>query len=184
MLAEREPDGLGDPDAVCTAEEDAEPLLLVTGVTELLALPEADGEAAGLALTLGLLESVSVALAEALPTREGESDGDGDTETAGVVPDTVTLAHLKVPAVPVAPSPTIAPQKFALSLAAAGIALSPDCGDSVIASEKTALEEKLDVALPADEKTILRKSGPVALAWVPVTSTTMPLQPAVEVQNT
>ena len=151
VLADGEPDKLGDHDIVCTAEEDAEPLLLAAGVTELLALPEADGEAAGLALTLGLLESVSDALAEALLTREGEGDGDGETETAGVVPDTVTLAHLKVPAFPVAPSPTIAPQKFALSLAAAGIVLVPDCCDVVIASEKTALEEKLDVALPADE---------------------------------
>ena len=164
VLAKREPDGLGDPDAVCTAEEDAELLLLVDGLTELLALPEAAGETVGLELALGLLDSVSDALAKVLLTSEGEGDGEGDAETAGVVPETVRLTHLKEPAGADAPSPIIAPQKFALSSAAAGIVLLPDRADVDSANEKTLLEEKLDVALPAEENTTLNELGPVPLA--------------------
>ena len=98
---------------------------------------------------------VCVAVAAGVDAAVGDAVPDGESEVVagerGDVPDTVMLAHLKAPAFAVAPSPTIAPQKFALSSAAAGIVLLPDCGDVVIASEKTALEEKLDVALPADE---------------------------------
>ena len=153
--------------------EEAEPLPLAAGLNEPAILLEAVGVAKGLVLALGLLENVSDAVGEALATSTG----------AGDVPETVTLAHLNVPPFAVAPSPIIAPQKFALSSAAAGRVALPERGVVDSVKDKTADEEKLDVALPVDEKTMFIDAGPVALACVPVIATTMPLQPTVDVQK-
>ena len=163
--------------------EEAEPLPLAAGLNEPAILLEAVGVAKGLVLALGLLENVSDAVVEALATSKGEGDGDGEPETAGDVPETVTLAHLNVPPFAVAPSPIIAPQKFALSSAAAGRVPLPERGVVDSVKEKMAEEEKLDVALPVDENTMFNDVGPVPLACVPVTATTMPLQPTVDVQK-
>ena len=134
----------GDGDAGCErlAVVDAERLCVALPLPLPLALGDGDSG-----------ETLADGVTEALAAGDAVPDGDSEVVAGerGDVPDTVMLAHLKAPAFAVAPSPTIAPQKFALSSAAAGIVLLPDCGDVVIASEKTALEEKLDVALPADE---------------------------------
>lgn len=163
--------------------EEAEPLPLAAGLNEPAILLEAVGVAERLVLALGVLERVSDAVVEALATSKGEGDGDGEPETAGDVPETVTLAHLNVPPFAVAPSPIIAPQKFALSSAAAGRVPLPERGVVDSVKEKMAEEEKLDVALPVDENTMFNDVGPVPLACVPVTATTMPLQPTVDVQK-
>ena len=127
--------------------EEAEPLPLAAGLNEPVILLEAVGVAEGLALALGLLESVSDAVVEALATSKGEGDGEGDVET-GAVPATVTLPQRNEPAAPVAPMPISAPQKFALSSAAAGSAPVPVPVTTSGSNEKAAVGEKLDFALP------------------------------------
>ena len=98
----------------------------------------------------------------------------------------LTLNHLNVPALEVAPSPTSAPQKAGLFSAEVG-RVGDEKLNCVVAERPcvaTAVDEKPAVALPVVEKRSAAVDGPEPLAKMPPTDIEMADQPTVDAQKT